>query len=76
MALRTGSRALETTGVSASMCCHPRAPSLARRDGTSAPMRDAQAEGFDRVEAAAELRHVTTLRVNRFFTHPSDRDPR
>jgi hypothetical protein len=36
----------------------------------------AQAEAFARVEAAAELRHVTTLRVNRVFTHPSDRDPR
>jgi hypothetical protein len=31
---------------------------------------------MNRDQAAAELRHVTTLGVNRLFTHPSDRDPR
>jgi hypothetical protein len=31
---------------------------------------------FDRDQSAPEMGHVTTLRVNRFFTRQSDRDPR
>jgi hypothetical protein len=78
MALRTGSLAVEILGVKASMCCHPK--SAGARDRTldhrhSCAIFLEQAQD-DRDQAAAELRHVTTLRVNRFFTRPSDHDPR